>query len=149
MVRTAALKVLAFSLGVSIAAQPVGAASYLCSPKQRFECLNGKPCKPVSVKNTEHFIVDVSSQVLEDCDLEDCHTQSVLFWKTEHNPLIVSHRDIPRTTRFGLAPRSVNDETSFTQATLSSVMTVVQTGTCFERPTLAPVSPPPSKQQPN
>ena len=117
---------------------PVSAASYLCSVKKQSFCMNGKECTAEPYDDSDYFIVDISAQTLEECRIEDCRSRSALFWKTDDQTVIVSHRDVPRTTRLSIHTWKKPSGASYTQTTLSSVMTVVQSGDCFERAALPP-----------
>lgn len=132
-------------LATALIAQPAIAASYSCSAKTISQCLNGKPCKTKAVDDSAYFIVDADKQTFEECQIEDCRIRPAVFWKDGSNALIVSHQGLPRTMRLSLLSGAASKWSGFTQSTLSSVMTVVQSGTCFERL----VAPPPTYIPPN
>lgn len=117
---------------------PAVSASYLCSVKAQSFCTNGKPCKTQPYDDSDYFIVDITAQTFEECRVEDCRTRMALFWKTDDQTVIISHRDIPRTTRLAIHSWQKPPGASYTQATQSSVMTVVQSGDCFERVAIPP-----------
>lgn len=137
MVRRAALIALVLALSGAPTAQ---AASFVCNVKTQSFCYNGKSCKKQPYDDSDYFIADIDNQTFNECRIEDCRSRLVLFWKTDDNTVIISHRDMPRTTRLSIFPNAEPDSdlNSFTQSTLSSVMTVVQSGTCFRQLVIPP-----------
>ncbi|MDX2209044.1 MAG: hypothetical protein SFV20_01655 [Sphingopyxis sp.] len=119
------------------------AASYVCSAKVQDSCLNGKKCAKSTFDEADYFIIDIDKEAFRECRTNDCRNRDVLVWQPAEGGIVVSHRDIPRVTRIVELTYTKDSDlvnATYTQTTLSSVMTVVQSGTCFRQIVVPPNS---------
>lgn len=115
------------AMGVALlSSQPAFAASYICGIKKQSQCTGNKRCKPLKSDDLLYFIINTDNQSIQECRLENCNIIEQEAWPVDDAHIFVSREDAPSITRL----MAFDDKADFTRATLSSVLTVVQSGDC-------------------